>query len=422
VLSRLLRTIREHDLVVAGDRVLLAVSGGPDSTALLHGMHKLTSRLGVVLHVACVDHRLRPESALEAQGVAQMCADLGLSCDILAVDVHRGRRGLGSSQEAARRVRLAALESAADRRGCTRIALGHTADDQAETVLFRIVRGTGIAGLSGIAYRRGRLIRPLLDVRRREILAYLAKRKIGYFSDPSNANQRYARSRIRHRFLPALAEENPRVVDALLALARDAQGPPDAAWRAAIPPGTYLPRSTIVLLDRLVREGQGTRRIAVRGGQVVVGYGKVSWLPMSQGTRAIQAPKGSQPTSMSIHEPGRYPVPWSADGAIELSVHARAPIRIPEEARAVFDAEVVRWPLTLRSGRAGDRMRPRGGRGSKKLSDLLIDGKIPRDRRGLLPVLCDAAGTILFVPGLRPSETGRPNDRTRDWLEVRLAR
>lgn len=420
MLSRVLRTIREHDLLVAGDRVLLAVSGGPDSTAMLHGMHKLAGRLGVTLHVACVDHQLRSESAHEATCVARMCTDLGLACDILAVDVGRGRGGQGASQDAARAVRLAALAHAAERHGCTKIALGHTADDQAETVLFRIVRGTGIAGLAGIPYRRGQLVRPLLDVRRSEILTYLAKRKVAFFSDPSNANPRYARSRIRHNILPALAQENPRVVDALLALAHDAQGRSHAAWRTVVPAGTHLPRRTLALVDQLVRAGQGTRRIAAQGGEVVVGYGKVSWSPMSHGTRANESCKESQPMSMSINEPGRYTVPWSADGAVELSVHLREPV--PTGARAVFDARAVRWPLTLRSGRAGDRMRPRGGRGSRKLSDLLIDGKIPRDRRGLLPVLCDAAGTILFVPGLRPSETGRPDDRTRDWLEVRMAR
>ena len=282
MLSRILRTIREHDLLAAGDRVLVAVSGGPDSTALLHALARLSPRLGVDVAVACVDHGLRPESAEEARAVSLRCQCLKISCEVIDVDVRQARRAHVSLQEAARNVRLAALEAAAARLGCMKIALGHTADDQAETVLFRIVRGTGIAGLAGIPYRRGPFIRPLLDVRRSELLGYLAKRKVEFFSDPSNANRRYARSRIRHDVLPLLEHENPRVVESLLALAREARAKGRAmAWRASLPPGLFLPRRVVESVERLVRDGRGSRRIAVRNGEITVTYGKVAWRPVA---------------------------------------------------------------------------------------------------------------------------------------------
>jgi len=222
MLSTVLRTIATHGLCARGERVLVAVSGGPDSMALLHVLWEARARLGLELLVAGVDHGLRPAAKEELALVGARAAALGLPFARLSVDVAGGKRG-PSWQDAARRARLAALEALAVERGAQRIALGHQADDQAETVLFRIVRGTGLPGLAGIPYRRGPFIRPLLDVRRAEVLRYLRRRSIPFVEDPSNADPRYARARIRHRLLPLLAGENPRVVEALVELAAAAR-------------------------------------------------------------------------------------------------------------------------------------------------------------------------------------------------------
>ena len=219
MLSAVLRTIAAHALLERGDRVIIAVSGGPDSMALLHILWELRDRLGLTLEVAGIDHGLRPAAAEELELVRARAEALGLPFIGLAVDVARHRRGAGL-QDAARRARLGALATLAAEHGARRVALGHQADDQAETVLFRIVRGTGLAGLQGIPYRREPFVRPLLDLTRAEILRYLRRRSIPFVADPSNANLRFARARIRHRHLPALAEENPRVAEALVALAR----------------------------------------------------------------------------------------------------------------------------------------------------------------------------------------------------------
>jgi tRNA(Ile)-lysidine synthase len=418
VLSRVLGTIREHGLLAKGDRVLVAFSGGPDSTALLHVLAKLAPRLGFTLTAASVDHGLRPESAEEAREVGRRCRRMGVACEVVVVDVGQARRPHVSVQEAARNTRLAALERAAARLDCTKIALGHTADDQAETVLFRILRGTGIAGLAGIPYQRGLFVRPLLDVRRAELLAYLAKRKIDFLSDPSNANRRYARSRIRHDVLPALARENPRVVEALLSLARQARGVPSRPWLGCLPKNVYVPRRALDVVDRLVRKGAGTHTVVVGGGALTVGYGRVTWVPSTDGTSSVVGVSPLPPPT--ITGPGTYRLAEPPAPAIEITRGGRG--TWPGGNRACFDPCKIRWPLELRASQPGDRMAPRGGRGSRKLSDLLIDAKIPRAARPALPVLCDAGGTILFVPGLRPSERGRPGAETREWFEVRLAR
>lgn len=416
MLSRILRTIAEHALIARGDRVLVAVSGGPDSTALLHGLLSLSSRLGIAISAACVDHGLRRESAEEARGVAERCRSLGVRCETLAVDVAGARRSHVSTQEAARIVRLAALTEAANQLDCNKIALGHTADDQAETVLFRIVRGTGLAGLSGIPYRRAPFVRPLLDVRRTEILAYLAKRELSFFSDPSNASRRYARSRIRHDVLPMLGRENPRVVESLLALSREAQGGVKSGWRRSLPDGVYLPRRAAEAVERAVRSG-GTRRIAIRGGELIVHYGQVRFEPAPRG-EARPAEQGA----LDAVSPSGGCFRLFAAPAPAIEVLPAQPGACPEGNRVCFDVARLRWPLSIRAWRPGDRMVPRCGRGTRKLSDMLIDAKIPRPDRSTLPVLCDAAGTILFVPGLRPSEAGRPGHDTQGWIEVRVSR
>ena len=417
MLSQVLRTIREQALLVGGERVLVAVSGGPDSTALLHALKHLALRLGVELVAATVDHGLRPESGAEAALVSERCGALGIRCEILAVDVKAERRPHVSWQEAARNVRLSALQQAASRLGCSHVALGHTADDQAETVLFRIVRGTGISGLGGIPYRRGIFIRPLLDVRRKRITAFLAKRRIPFIEDPSNINRHYARVRIRLDLLPLLSRENPRVVEALPSLAQDARAIAAGAL-AHRPPGLpSVPRRAAALIQQMAAQGKGTRRVSVPEGEVVVSYGKIQFRP-SGGRRQDSSPCPLSSESVLVAGPGVYRLPGRCEGrALELEEGSRP--AVPPTGSTVFDAARIARPLRVRAWRPGARLRPRGGRGSRKISDLLVDAKIPRDLRAELPVLVAADGTILFVAGLRPSEVARPQVGTEHWFAVR---
>src|SRR6185369_7796498 len=214
-------------------------------------------------------------------------------------------------QDAARRARLGALTALAKERGARRVALGHQADDQAETVLFRIVRGTGLTGLQGIPYRRDPFVRPLLDLSRAEILRYLRRRSIPFIEDPSNADLRFARARIRHRHLPALSEENPRVAEALVALAAAARqaGPAQRDGQAPVG-GPSLSRRVAAVVDRLRARG-GTAQVDLAGGRrVEVSYGAVRVGPRAP-LRA-PTPPGAP---LQLGRPGRYR--WGA-GTLEL--------------------------------------------------------------------------------------------------------
>jgi tRNA(Ile)-lysidine synthase len=433
MLSLLLRTIRDRRLIDDGDRVLVAVSGGPDSMALLHALWEISARLRIELEVTTVDHGLRPESAREAQLVAERAEALGLRWHLTGVDVRgAGPARGGSLQDRARRLRLAALEELCRRRGMNKVALGHQADDQAETILFRILRGTGVAGLTGIPYHRPPFIRPLLDLPRAALLTYLGRRSIPYVDDPSNADLRFARARIRQRLLPVLEGENPRVGDALRALGRDAavvmgagraNGDDDsrALVGLAAAEGLTLSRRAAAAIARLASRGEGTRHVDVDGGRVEISYGKVSVHrkpPRAAADGGANDDEGNAREPILVTGPGVY----ALGGTLALEIRELGVAPSLDVEGATFDCERLPRPLRLRASRPGDRMRPRGAPGSRKLSDLLIDAKISRNHRRQLPLLTTADDTILFVPGLRPAECGRPGTYTRRWMRVTVAR
>ena len=415
MLSTVLLTIRRHGLAAAGDRVLVAVSGGPDPMALLGVLWEVGPRLGLTLEVATVDHGLRRDVAAELELVAARAQALGLPWHRLTVDV-RAAGIRGGLQEAARRSRLAALAALAAERGCARVALGHQADDQTETVLFRILRGTGVAGLKGIPYQRPPFVRPLLDVTRAQILRYLRRRSLPFASDPSNADPRFARARLRHHVLPMLREENPRVDEALRRLAEE------AAWLPVVPdPLLPIERDTGIHLSARARKalveavGQGgSRSFDVAGGQrLSVAYGRVTAerRPRPLGKRGAR--RGSEappPDEKTIAGPGTYSIGPESAVIVRAEEGAAREPGLQTPGWAWFDADRLAWPLVLRVRRPGDRMRPRGGRGSRKLSDLLIDAKVPRRDRARWPVVAGGDGELLYVPGLRPSQAGEPSD------------
>ena len=215
------RTVRDRGLLEAGDHVLVACSGGPDSTVLVHVLHRLRKELGVTLSVASIDHGLRPESADEVRQVEALAGSLGLPFVSAQVDVQRDG---GSLQARARDLRYDALHDLAVRRSARCIAVGHTRSDQAETVLARVLRGAGVRGLAGIEpKRKDGIVRPLIDCERTTVRAYAVEHQLPFVDDPSNHQPAFERIRIRHEVIPVLEAEDPRVVEHLAALADEAR-------------------------------------------------------------------------------------------------------------------------------------------------------------------------------------------------------
>ena len=412
--SAVLDTIRRRRLLGRKDCVLVALSAGPDSTALLAALAALRDA-GEIASVAAlhVDHGLRPGGDEDAACAEAACARLGVALERTKVTV-----GPGNVQAAARRARYAALRDAARRSGATRIATGHTRSDQAETVLLHLLRGAGARGVAGIPARRGAIVRPLIDRSRAEGLRYLEVLGIPWRTDPTNATPRFARNRLRLLLWPALVALEPAAERALSraadlaraderALARRARelvasevtvslaklrAEPLAVrrrvvlrlWRNATGRTSSLESKHVAAVLALSRRRPG--RIALPGGlEARSRYGV-----LALGAAAAPRPR---PGSLSIPGPGRYRLP-SSRWSIEI---------------AVRDPTALRWPLALRARRPGDRFRPDGGRGSKKLKAWLIDRKVPREARDALLVLAEGDRVValpdlaVVAAGLGPS-------------------
>ena len=237
------RTLLERRLVKAGEGVLIACSGGPDSVAMTHVLSFLSRDLDLRLQVAAVDHGLRPEAKEEVAQVGAFVRRLRLPFHGLRVQVELG----DSLQAHARRARYDALATLAQNLGVGTIAVGHTQDDQAETVLLRLLRGTGLEGLGAIVpRRRDGVVRPLIDCPRSLVLAHITAHRLPFITDPSNDDRAFGRARVRHEILPGLLVEDPRVVEHLSNLADDAR-----AMRS------FMRRSARAVLAGLVDEHAG---------------------------------------------------------------------------------------------------------------------------------------------------------------------
>ncbi|MBI3028035.1 MAG: tRNA lysidine(34) synthetase TilS [Candidatus Rokubacteria bacterium] len=445
--EKVLRTIRRHAMLAGGETVLVGVSGGADSMALLHALRALQPRLGLTLHVLHVHHGLRAEADSEAAFVE----DLGRRWDVpVTVErIHVVAEGGESLEAQARRQRYAAFVKGARALGASRVALGHTADDQAETVLMRLLEGAGPRGLAGIPPRRGRFIRPLIEIRRREIEAELEGAGLAWVEDPSNRDPKYLRNRIRHDVLPFLAAAyNPRITEALCragALARelveDLEGLAaqeldrlarmedgglvlSRAALAALPAGVaeeVLRRALDRLDERRPLRAWAQRalgRLAGPGSPAPVRVGRV-WLEVSGDYLRLSRGPAEPLAEAALPVPGSLPLP-----ALGLRLETREFDRpdsytLPSDPRiAVFDRAALPAPLSVRGRRAGDRFHPFGAPGEKRLKAFLIDAKIPRWRRDRLPLLL-AGPEIAWVVGYRRAALAPITGATRRILEVR---
>ena len=385
------------------DRLLVAVSGGVDSAVLLDAL----VRIGQPVVVAHVDHGLRPGSAADGAFVAGVCARLGVPCRRLAVTVAQG-----NVQDRARAARYAALADAAREERCAAVATGHTASDQAETVLLALVRGAGLRGLAGMPPRRGLadgvdLVRPLLEVSRAEVERYAHARGLDWRQDPSNEHDGYRRNRLRRNVMDALREDaGPGVDGRIAAAARHARAGLDAV--AAHLDGAGEGR---VPLGRLTALSDGARC-------AVLAEAAARWAPQSVRSQAavarlaalVEAPVGARVESGGLRAwRERDALRFGPGAAVEGSLVATPlPSVTPNSAPATFSAspweEVVDADRTagagVRAWAPGDRIRPLGLDGHRRVSDLLRERGIPRADRAGVPVVA-RGDEVLWVVGHR---------------------
>jgi tRNA(Ile)-lysidine synthase len=463
--------ITDRRLIDSGQGVLVGVSGGPDSVALFHALTVLAPDYGWDVWAGHLNHGLRGEEAdADARYVHALASSLNRGWIEEAVNVaDTARLGPYSLEQAGRHARYAFFQRAAQERGLQRVALGHTLDDQAETVLLRLLRGAGVEGLAGIPWQRPlapdsaiQVIRPLLGITREEILEYCRESDLKPRTDTTNEELAFWRNRVRHLLLPLLEREFMPNVRQLLgrtaAICREEtpllNRDTDAAFSTALLEQT----ADLVVLDRsiLVEQPLGRCRRLLRRALMAIGlypeYGHLESLTDLIFTAAegaeVHLPGGVVATLgaggrvlLARGKPLETPRSWRGVSTLvvpgdtlvpDLEAVLRSSWLNGEDARrivsrdlprqvAVVDASALEYPLQIRTRRDGDRFRPLGMTGTRKLKDFLMSARVPRAERDRVPLVI-SAGQIVWVAGHRLDDRFRVTARTNLALQLEFCR
>lgn len=475
------QTLRCHSMVRTGDRVLVGLSGGPDSVALTHALDELRADLGIDLVIAHFDHQLRDDSA---EDVA-FCRELARVLDLPFVAgkgavAARAKEEKRSIEDAARASRYEFLFHQAARQRCRRIAVGHTMDDQAETLLMRLTRGSGLRGLasaypvttpadrSPVSSDAPAVIRPLIEIRRQQVMDYLCARGLAHRHDPSNEDRRFTRNRLRHEVIPWMtAELNPRLVETLArsaALLRDEEdfmeGQARQAFSTAATAGAEDVRLSVQALQEahpalrrrlarlaaertagdtrnvtrthvsdvlgLLAPGKSGREVHLPGIVVERSFDELVFVPKSGRSRRECHDNGYNDFEYRLEIPSKLSI-RECRGL--LTAHLLEPLRTGDEPGAAAGNAVVVGvedgisELGVRSPRSSDRFRPLGAPGTKSLARYLMERKVAKRQRGRVPLVvrADDPDEIIWVAGHSISERARLGAGCRglllEWID-----
>lgn len=430
--STRLQSLFSPDDLSGVSSLLVAVSGGVDSVVLLHLLRSVASDCNVAIRVAHLDHRVRPESERDADFVRFLCREWGLPCQFGRVDVPELAKEQGLSLEmAGRQARREYLQAAADTLGCERIVLGHHCDDQLETFLLRLLRGTGISGLAAMQKLQGRWWRPLLNVGRQQLLDYARQQGLRWVEDETNRDPVYLRNRLRHQVVPRLREVNPQLDERLAALTRQVQLEEDYwQWQVEqVFPGLVISRRDGLRLDRQQLLGlHPALRMRVYREALRRVRGDLQRVAADH-LRAVERLLSGQRAQAQLDLPGcwvarRYqqlwlrseppPPPQAYDlelpvpGALQLPdgriLHAVVLAEQQGEAQRTVEFALAELPgpLRVRSWQPGDRFAPAGMAGHKRLKRFFSDEQLELEERSALPLLV-CGETILWLVGRRRS-------------------
>jgi tRNA(Ile)-lysidine synthase len=463
MLEKLKNAIKSHSMIKKGDKVLLCVSGGPDSVAMLYVFLFLAKEMQLRLFIAHLNHSLRGvESDKDQRYVEKIAGFLNIPVICEKKDTFKLSRDEKISLEAAaRKLRYDFFMNTADKLGIKIIATAHTKDDQAETVLMRLIRGTGPRGLCGIpiiSYIRGvKIIRPLIDVSRQEVLKYLAYKKLRPRADKSNADIRFFRNRVRLKFIPFIEKEyNPDIKKTFSNLAELMQGDYEyleyhhnKAFKKLA--GIRRNNTVIFKLSDIRKEHLSVRRGLIRKA--------IEFLCDSLDNieyrhwKEIESLIYKRPANTKVNLPNQVVIE-KGERSIRFSIYktsipekACRPVRIfkiPSSmyfgkyrfsikmAKAIhdfskkpkhteyIDIKESDFPLVLRTFKKGDRIKPLGMSGCKKVSDIFIDDKIPLRRRKCIPILVSSQGEVLCIFGVRVSETCKIQKGSKKSVKLEL--
>lgn len=454
ILQKFEQTIQRFNMLQKRDKVIVACSGGPDSVALLHLLNQIKENYDLKLIVAHINHKLRgQESDEDERFVKRLAQELKLNFHTRSFDVAKiARRKKLSIEEAAREVRYQYLDKLAQRLKASKIALGHNADDQAETVLMRLIRGTGALGLTGMSIVRGKIIRPLLQIKREEIEEFLKEQNLDFRIDSSNLRQDYLRNRIRLKLLPHLKRNyNPKIIDILNRTASILSAQEDYLEKKILKEFGRVAKSQkekISLdLDKLFSYDIFLQREILRlaidqleGGVFKTGFSQIERiLSLAQQRKAGRRVFLSQNilAEVSASRLNLYKVKKTEkDQPIDfpgIAVLERFGIRLDseiikkgnlkekpyskDEMTAFLDWDKLKPPFVLRNPWTGDRFNPLGMKGTKSLKDFLTDLKVPRYEKEKALVLT-SKNRIVWVLGYRIADQFKVQKNTREILKI----
>lgn len=458
MIHKVLEVIEQFGMISYGDRIIVAVSGGPDSMCLLHVLNEIKQKFGLSLYAAHVNHCLRGEEADKDQlYVEGFCKGLGIQCFSRKIDINKfaEERHL-SSESAGREARYEFFNELLGKLGAQKVALAHNANDQAETVLMRIIRGTGMEGITGIKpVREGIFIRPLIHTSRSSIESYCTEHELHPRIDRTNLESIYARNKIRLELIPYIAENfNREIITVLNRMAETASIDNDYMEKEAekiyskhcrkiqnkiiIDKDAFLEHESVLtrtlrlavsaikgnkynlekvhIYDLINLQKSGTGRKINLPGKLV-GYNNYENIEMyiDEGSGNIR-----QSEEYTLYINGET---YISELGIKVStrlVNKKEKISLKEENNIkYFDFDKIKEDVSIRTRRNGDRFTPFGMSGSKKLKDLFIDLKIAQEERDKVPLICFGE-EIAWVVGYRISESYKINKDTRNILEIQV--
>jgi len=452
--QKAIKTIEKYNMLSHGDHVLVGLSGGPDSVCLLHLLNHLKGHYKLKISAAYIDHKLRPDEVpAEIEFCKRLCENLDIPFYTQAVDVKEiAKRERINIQEAARNLRYAALDQISINIKAHKIAVAHNADDQAETVIMRLLRGAGPAGLSGIPPVRKKIIRPLIEIEREEIEEFLKEKNISYITDSSNKSPKYLRNKIRQELMPVIKSISPQGIKIISKTAEIMREENDfinvsvtkalmrlmsrrtdrkvelfcnpmevlnivvlrRALRVAIDSVKDLKGIEFDHIDQiiqLIKKGKAGDRIYLpKGIRAIKGYSTVIITcepPGKLSTYTIEKPQSinivEASLTLSLNEMNRDEVTDFGDGKKIIYV----------------DADKVKFPLIVRSRKEGDYFYPFGLGKRKKLQDFFVDEKVPRDERDLIPII-ESNGEIICIAGYRLDDRFKIEHNTTRCLQIKI--
>lgn len=435
--------VQEFALIPCGSRVLVGVSGGADSVALLYALHSLKGELGFSLCAAHLNHGIRGDEAKRDEDYTKvLCESLGVELYTEMLDIPALAKEQGKTlEQAARDARYAFFDRACQHFSASLIAVAHHMDDQAESILLHLLRGSGLSGLRGMQPRRGSIIRPFFKVRRQEIEEYLTSNGISWCTDSTNLSREASRNKLRLDLIPYIEQNlNSNIVPRLCStgelVARDEEYLNSAAQKALEEAKTTcgynrfaiaalpLPLSTRAIRIALKRAGAVTDidRVHVERvlGMLTSPTGTHADLPhisvwISNDSLCMGQKRQDEFFSIPFEKQGKTLVPcgFFVAQAVEGDI-------IKGNNVAYMDMDLLPVGLVIRPRKDGDRFRPFGSKGSKKLKDFFIDRKVPRDERSVPCLFFE--NEALFIPGYGISDKVKVTDNTRNILRVEYIR